>query len=273
MQTVIYVRTAVDYTKSIPTINEFLNQTDKRRPLGDICRLKGDLYEMWDRFFSLRYPVYRTKVRAIAEKSLKATGLPIFRGEYSELMEWQPDKELIIVPSDDDDWVCPGLAKLSEEFGDDTKAVVWPHVRFTGIDVQEVVSFANPFYRQRNLRKEIKTNNYALRRSFLLEMPCAFNLLHFDGSANRFLIQNVETALQDKEVSVPEKAYSMYNRHVGSITVLASYYAGNGLESHFSLFCCREKCVPPIPEDVVWAKPYIEEMEELSQKLIQKVLF
>lgn len=265
MRAVIYVRTNVDYN-TIPSINEFFDQKERGRPT-EIKRVGKDLYDMWDKFFSLRYPFYRNKVRSIAERNLAATGLHVFKGNYSELMEWCPNEELIIFPTDDDDWASPDFGSIIGEFDNDTKVVVWPHARFDAVRFQEVFSFSHPVHRKTNLLA-IRTNNYALRRSFLLGESRAFDLIHRDGFAHSHLVENCNTNLGTSGMGVSEKAYSMYNRHIGCLSLLMH----GQLEHILSLFCCRESFIPPIPDDVLWSQTYVEEFEALNRKLVSKIL-
>lgn len=269
MQAVIYVRSNVDYD-AITTSEDFSNQPDTGGPNSLIRKLpKSDLISTWNSIFSITYPNYRKRIRDIAEHCLGNTGLPIFRADFKKLMEWNPGEEIIVFPTDDDDWFRHDLGSTIDFFDEKTNILYWPFVKFDTTDDTSLLDYNIPMLKSYNACCYIKTNNYAIRRSYLCNLSNAYRLLHYHSDAyDTFTRYAKEIPSDFKTIN---ESLSVCNRHAGSLSYLNVLMREGNFEQKLRYFCYREKHLPQISGNLKWAEPYMEMMEDLNQRLRVKI--
>lgn len=143
-------------------VRETLDWTDERAfraQLEDRFRPKVDL---WDATFDMPYHVFRHRLKQIAELSLS-------RVEGAACAAWDaiPDGALV-VPTDDDDWLAPDLAKALDAERDVATACL----RWTSSFIEVPTSFGHwvdlvrrAIFPRTPPKWVCSTNNYAMVKS------------------------------------------------------------------------------------------------------------
>ena len=183
-------------------------------------------------------------------------------------MAWKPEEEVVILPTDDDDWFSPDIASVLRHFEDGSNLVLWPFSRFDSVEDPIAYSYNIKAVESYNKEMFIKTNNYAMRRSFLLTLPQKFRVIHFHTEAYNLLVR-------DRSDVVKKMVYetlSVCNRHVGSLSYLADAFREGTLQQELSYIGNRERYIPSIPSVMEWSRSYIEAMEDLNEQLRRKFM-
>jgi len=111
---VIFVRTAVDWGNM--TDRRFREQpmAGKSPKLQWLIRQNGP--KLWNQTFNMSYFEFRAGLQAIGERSLQATGLRILRGPAELQRQLEEEPNIMLLPTDDDDLLCPHIRLALEPY-------------------------------------------------------------------------------------------------------------------------------------------------------------
>jgi hypothetical protein len=226
---VIYVRDTTDWLQGRMT---------KFNESSHVC---NKIYE-WNQIFSMSYWEYRHAIKEISVSNWEDTGS---RLHIMELEKLEIDADQYVVPTDDDDWLCPEEMELDI----DADIVVWDSIVY-----KTAISRS---YRIWSCKALPCTNNYAVRGSFLnkLKPEDRYAILNHHMSVFR-----VKKKYKGR-LKCLRKTYSCYNWHPGSASA-AKFIP----QLHKSIPSCsphNEKVVHSNP----WVKPYVQRFNEVLEQV------
>jgi hypothetical protein len=118
MKCSIVVRKTLDWDQ-IKTMDDFEEHCGFRQVLPYV--------EIWNRVLNMPYWEYRSALKRIAQKSLRNTGLDIISPDNIP-----EEKDHIIIPIDDDDWLSPEIKDIVPPLfeGSEVKMVHWSNAYY-----------------------------------------------------------------------------------------------------------------------------------------------
>lgn len=168
----------------------------------------------------------------------------------------------VVVPTDDDDWLAPDLARvLAAEWDGGARACHWPS-RFVEvpIDLRHRLGLLRRAVRPGTPPKWVcTTNNYAMRKG-----PDAQRLLWSHVEASRWVAAQPPGA-----VARVDRSLSVMNRTLASRTSLGHRRPAISrrelLRKHRRY---RELYRRPVAPDLAWCEPYLAMMADLMDRLV-----
>jgi hypothetical protein len=262
MKTVIVMRMCPDYSKL--TKENFADQIQQPYvPRTELrIMIDSDMLNFWDKHYRISYIDYRAKLAEMTRKNLAATGCQIFWG-YQQFMDWYAadDEEAIIVPIDDDDYFCPHIAEVANEFANSTKVLIWRNA---------VIHTVSRFFFALGDDYRMCSNNWAVRKSYLktLDPKQARHLVLLSHiHAGRFVHKHIPAGV--KKV---DKHFNLYNRHGASLAFMRDKIASNYYEEEFipSSKYIPSKC--DIPWQFAWSDDIINQLVKLNITLRKPIV-
>lgn len=240
---VILVRSTADYNN--------MNDESFGSQVYDAYKPKIELHitsqnespKLWSETFHIDYFKYRSEIVRIADQARRATGCFVISG-VDEFIEWyQQPGESILVPTDDDDWVSPDIGQLAF----DQPLARWPEYILGTINRPKLYI----------TEKKFGSNNWAIKKSFLKNLD--------DKQARHITLLSHKHAVKffgdAKDVTDLKQIFSVYNRHVGSLTHLR-----NVCESKETLH--RPICEHyTAPSEIAWCQTYINQLTNANRRL------
>jgi hypothetical protein len=170
------------------------------------------------------YLKYRSMVCEIAKATWIETGIDVVCSNDFRLI---PDENLILIPTDDDDWFCPDLNQQLITIFDDpaVSIIVWRthHLKPKSIYVESLVD-------------RVGSNGYAIRASVATER----------------LIQNHAAVNNVNFLRISQLGNSVWVRHSACWTKMS--------EQNFSF----ESFTMPNLKNMMWAKQYVKKLQCLN---------
>ena len=179
----------------------------------------------WNSELPISYYQYRFGIYQIAQKTWEQTGIEIVH--YKDF-KFEPDPDLILVPTDDDDWFRPDLHNHLTILFDDTKVdiVVWRchHLNANGMHCESI-------------NDRVGGNGYAIRASVATERLLLHHAAVNDVQFNRTM----------------QIGNSIWVRHAACWT--------NMSKSDFEFIPIENIA---INESLSWAKQHVQELQCLN---------
>lgn len=174
---------------------------------------------LWNHDYPMDYMRYRGAIHDIAKKTWEATG-----SEIVQDVKIDPDPNLILIPTDDDDWFNPDLVgRLYEVFEDDSvNIVVWCCYHL----------LPNGYIYLDAMNDRVSSNGYAIRANVATN-----RLIHHHASVNEVNFTRID-----------DLGLSVWLRHSACWTKASR----EGFEF--------EPMAMPDLNHIEWAKPHIEEL-------------
>ena len=179
----------------------------------------------WNANMSINYFQYRQKMKDIAIKNMQATGIPIATNSIEFLKNNKDNKDLFVLPTDDDDWFHPDIQEhLLSAIKKDDNYISWvtPRMSDKGFTPQ------NP--------DATFPYGYAYRCS---EVKLKHLMIHTTVSNDNCI----------------DKKLSLYVRNSASIHPVA---IGNNVLPEI-------KSIPTTaPDDLKWVQPYLDQLNAIE---------
>jgi len=238
----IWIRATTDWT----------DERAFRAQLEDAFRPKVDV---WDATFDMPYHVFRHRLKRIAAQSLA-------RVEGATCAEWDAIPEgALVVPTDDDDWLAPDLAKALEAERDDATACI----HWTSSFIEVPTSFGHwvDLVRRAIFPRTppmwiCTTNNYAM-----VKCEETRRLLQGHTHASRWVLgpgadrtRRIEGRLSVMNRTLASQTSLAFRRPDLTRAELVSKY-----RKYARLYTRR------VPEGLAWCRPYLGMMAELMGEL------
>jgi hypothetical protein len=184
-----------------------------------------DFIQMFDKTMSIGYFQYRQKLKDIAIKNMQATGIPIVTDSHEFLKNNRHNKDLFVIPTDDDDWLHPDIRSFIEaEIKEEDDYISW-----------ETMICNDRFFKQ---TKVTPSNGYAIRCS--------------KATLDNFLDHT--TVKNDNKI---DRFLSLYIRHSAAIHPIAG---GNPKVVLPEII----KYLKDVPDKINWAQPYLDDLNEIG---------
>jgi len=259
------VRTDVDWENI--TAEDFHDQPKEYKAVTNINHLRPfNIIEKWDNNFSLSFGQFRHRLRQIAEKSLQdVEGFEVVKGIANLDCVFDSQEEVILAAIDDDDWFNPYLAQTAWQFTErKLNAVVWHNTHFQNGE------FISPPLNYRGRVGFFKTNNFMIRKSFLLthfSREQSKRMLTLHGRMNGG-IRSTRRSLRTMKY-LPRRE-SVTVKHAGSLSILERLCELGEPIKRLRRWADRFTNVNPgdIPESLGWCTPYVKEVAHLHKLLL-----
>jgi hypothetical protein len=210
--------------------------------------------DLWNATFDIPFHRFRHRVSEITQLNLSQV-----RGASRARWETIPDGELV-VPIDDDDWLAPDLGQVLEREQDRG----FDGYRWTASWIESPIGPGHRFYllRRRALpwtpEKWIcSSNNYAIVKSETTKQLLASHVRASEwvGRAPPGTVRTIDRRL------------SLINRSLASKTSLRWDRPDFTRSQLLRKFRRYRTLYEPPPDDLAWARPYVELMGELMGRL------
>jgi len=192
----------------------------------------------WNDSFNIDYFKYRQKLKNIALKSWEKTGIPIVEDKNF----WEKNKNnknLVILPTDDDDWYHPKIKNILKENFNNNAYVQWKSwiYDYRTTNSESFYEFDN--YRDAEGNTGAGSNDYAIR--------C-------NQQKNKIYSHGLIKDKSDKDkINLP---LSIWVYHPASLSWLWC-----NKKEKINLNKTKEST---IPKEIEWAKKYIEEIRSIN---------
>jgi len=260
MSNILYIRSNVDWSKcqdefNIEDENVHKHMTEDGRK--HILRF----VEWWNNIFGMNFFYYRHEIQQISELNFGAIKYvdKIYRYKAFDSVECQYD---CVLPVDDDDWFHPDIfEKLDGCINPQWDVVNWPIGFYNSCPSQKNYNIE---YEEIRITKHIdvlQTNNYLLMYNGLNKLMDYFNndkksdcLTHLAG----------KDVLNKKFNRIYfDECLSITNKHLAAITNIRHINSEQDLVRNVEFL----NKYPTIPEELSWARPYIDLMYNLNVEL------
>jgi hypothetical protein len=234
----IVVRQTTDWT----------NETAVRAQLPE-----GFVYAvgLWDATFLMPYHAFRQELKRIAGLSLsRVAGAGV-------VPKAEVPADGIVVPTDDDDWLAPGLGTALEGALDERCAgYYWPSA-FLEVPISlahQLGVYRRAVFPGTRPKWLCTTNNYAVRMS-----PSTAPLIESHVRASRWFVSN------QSDVKRLSDRLSVMNRTLASQTSFRSVKSQRALLRKCRRY--RHLYLRPAPPHLAWCEPYVAMMRDLMDAL------
>jgi hypothetical protein len=265
MNVSIIVRSSPDYQK-IRDKNCFRNQlSEPYKPKLELeLLLNNNIFDVWNKFFSIDFFSYRKSIVEIAKDNLKNTDCKILK-EYTEYCRWYKydTEDSILVPVDDDDWFSPQLKDIANHFDDQTDVVVWPEVVF--------YSTTNHYC---NISKNYKfgSNNWAVKKSFLKKLD-AKTARHLVLLSHKHTENFMKYNVSENRIKKLNNFYSVHIKHLGGLNFLKNLIQLNNFETDIKKIYLDKIYLNKsyFNKELEWTDPFVNKVFELNRKIRNKI--
>jgi hypothetical protein len=207
--------------------------------------------QLWDATFLTPYHAFRQELKRIAGLSLSRVSGAV------EVARAEIPAGAIVVPTDDDDWLAPGLgAALEESIDDRHRGYYWPSA-FLEVPISlghELGLIRRALFPGTPPKWLCTTNNYAVTMS-----PALGPLIDSHVQASRWFVAN------PADVKRLGDRLSVMNRTLASQTSFRSVKSRKALLRKCRRY--RELYRRPLPPDLAWSEPYVAMMRDLMDEL------
>lgn len=195
--------------------------------------------EEWNKVLNMPYWVFRSKVKEIANKSLRRTGIPVM----TNLRRVGRKFNRIVIPIDDDDWLAPNIKDVLPNLFSDPKVrgVCWDNAVF------------------RIIYKGVELGYYPVQSC---TMSCCYAVR--TSLPKRRWVRDMQFISYKKShpksvLNYNEKFLSMYLRHIGAV---------GGLKEFGRMkFPVKYKMPDVFDRRYAWSEPYVSEFVNLMNSL------
>jgi len=239
---VVFVRTSVDWSSM--TNRKFREQPMAGKSPKLRWLIRQNAPKVWNRVFNLTYFQFRAGLQAIGERSLKATGLRILRGPTELQVQLEEDPDIMLLPTDDDDLLCPHISDA-----------LAPHLEHDVLYWDDYF-VRNGVCREREEKRYFTTNGAALTGHIVADDPTIVVDPGF-----------VKKRTTDRDVCKVPGRLSATNRTEASITrmipVLRQRRPGHKLRR-----AAQSAVRVVLPGEPSWLASYLSDVQELRRQLL-----
>lgn len=195
----------------------------------------------WNNKYSLNYYKFRARLKEIGQRNLKDTGLPVIYEDPKVFFESnRGNKNLLIIPTDDDDWLHPNIGDELNSFCKfnylKSDIIVWRN-RLCNYWMKDN-AIRTAFTEYHDL---VATNSYAVRM----------------GGKARLIDLLAHWEIRRENNVFIDRSYSIWVRHPASLCSIK--------QNQFGVSPPKMAVPKEIPEDLMWAKEYVKMLIKLKE--------